>query len=177
MSLAGLRSRWPAARASLIALAIAFGLLDGCPLPEGAGSAERARRWLLQPVDGVKRDLELTQRWTLFRKASTRRFRMVVDGLDRRGAWQLLYRAGDDEHDAYGDMLAYRRMRGTYNPRGQLERGQYRRFARWMAQRVLADHPELVVARVRMERIEIRDGTYTPTNEFTMEQREIRRAP
>lgn len=176
--MAALRSRWPAARASLIALAIAIGLLDGCPTPEGTGTVESARRWLLQPVDWVKRDLQLTQRWTLFRKASRKRFRIVVDGLDRRGEWQLLYRAGDDEHDdEYGDMLAYRRMRGTYNPRGQLERGQYRRFARWMNRRVLADHPELVVARIRMERIEIRDGTYTPTNEFTMEQREIRSAP
>lgn len=184
-ALAGLRARWPVARAALIALAIALGLVNGCPLPErqrtpewarGAVDAlDAARTAVLDPVDWLGEDLKLTQRWTLFRGASRKRFRLLVEGKTATGPWQLLYRAGDPEYDAYDDILAYRRIRGTYSPGGQLTRMQYRPFSTWMSLRVLDDHPELLVARTRMERILIGEGEYTPTGEFTLEQQELRR--
>jgi hypothetical protein len=44
-----------------------------------------------------------------------------------------------------------------------------------MALRLLDDHPELAVGRVRLERVVIGEGEYTPTGEFTLEQQERRR--
>ena len=124
-----LRARWPAARAALIALALALALVDGCPIPErgrapewAAGIAERAgaaRDVLRRPIAGLAADLDASQRWTLFRGASRRRFRLLVEGKPGAGDWQLLHRAGDPEHAEYEDLLAYRRVRGTYAPSGQ----------------------------------------------------------
>jgi hypothetical protein len=184
-ALAGLRARWPVARAALIALAIALGLVEGCPLPDRQRTPEWARgvveslddapTAVLDPVDRIGEDLKLTQRWILFRGASRRRFRLLVEGKTATGSWQLLHRAGDPEHDAYDDILAYRRTRGTYSPGGQTSRMQYHLFSTWMSLRVLDDHPDFVVARTRMERILIGEGGYTPTGEFTLEQQELRR--
>lgn len=182
-----LGARWPAARAALIALALAFALVDGCPVPDrkdvpawAHGLADRAhevRRTLRRPVAWIGEDLDVSQRWALFRGASRRRFRLYVEGRAATGDWQLLHRAGDEDHAAYEDLLAYRRVRGTYNPSGQRSRGQYRPFARWMLLRVLDDHPDFVIARTRMERIEIGEGGgYTPTDQFTLEHQERRRA-
>src|SRR5690606_25379175 len=119
---------WPAARAALIALAIAFGLIDGCPIPErkhapawAHGVVERAREvraTLRRPGAWLAKDLDVWQRWALFRGAPRRRFRLHLEGRTATGAWQLLHRAGDAEHAAYEDLLAYRRVRGTYNPSG-----------------------------------------------------------
>jgi hypothetical protein len=180
-----LRARWPAARAALIALAIALGLVDGCPIPErkqvpewAYGAVDRvdaARTAVRRPVAWIGRDLDVYQRWSLFRGASRRRFRLYVEGRTATGDWQLLHRAGDPEHADYEDLLAYRRVRGTYSPSGQSVRNQYHPFATWMTLRVLDDHPELAVARTRLERIVIGDGSYTPTGEFTLEHQERRR--
>jgi hypothetical protein len=180
-ALAGLRARWPAARAALIALAIAIGLLEGCPLPERQGTPEWARgidgvrTALLEPFEWIGKDLKLTQRWALFRGASRKRYRIYVEGKTATGPWQLLHRAGDDDHAAYEDLLAYRRVRGTYSPGANYTRSQYRGFSTWLSLRVLDDHPDFLVARTRMERILIGEGGYTPTGEFTLEQQEIRR--
>lgn len=184
-ALAGLRARWPAARAALIALAIAIGLVEGCPIPDrprtppwARGVVDRldgARTALLEPVGWIGKDLHITQRWALFRGASRRRFRLYVEGKTATGDWQLLHRAGDPEHAAYEDLLAYRRVRGTYSPGGQSTRSQYRAFSTWMSLRVLDDHPDFLYARTRMERILIGEGAYAPTGEFTLEQQELRR--
>ena len=183
--LAGLRARWPAVRAALIALAFAIGLVEGCPVPDrqrapewARGLVDRvdgARTTLLEPVGWIGQDLKLTQRWALFRGASRRRFRMYVEGRTATGPWQLLHRAGDDDHAAYADLLAYRRVRGTYSPGGQYARSQYRAFSTWMSLRVLDDHPDFLFARTRMERILIDEDGYAPTGEFTLEQQELRR--
>lgn len=180
-AIAGLRARWPAARAALIALAFAIGLLEGCPLPGGEGAPEwalgldEARTTLLEPARWIGKDLSFTQRWALFRGASRRRYRIYVEGKTATGPWQLLHRAGDDDHAAYEDLLAYRRVRGTYSPGARYTRSQYRAFSTWMSLRVLDDHPDFLLARTRMERILIGEGGYTPTGEFTLEQQEIRR--
>jgi hypothetical protein len=181
-----LRACWPAARAVLIALALTFGLVDGCPIPErrnaprwAHGIADRAdevRRTIRRPVAWIGEDLDFSQRWALFRGASPRRFRLYVEGKTATGDWQLLHRAGDPEHAAYADLLAYRRVRGTYSPGGQSSQTQYRAFATWMTLRVLDDHPELAVARTRLERVLIGEGGgYAPTGDFTLEHQERRR--
>jgi hypothetical protein len=177
---AALRRRWPIARAVLIALAILIGLLDGCPLPPSRRTptwargavAELAswRRSLLEPVAWIGRDLDIQQRWALFRGASRRRFRLYVEGQTTTGEWVVLFRAGDPTHDAYADILQYRRVRGTFAPSGQSIRGQYPSFALWMINRVLADHPEFVAGRTRMERLEITPDGVTATGEFAFEQ-------
>jgi hypothetical protein len=180
-----LRARWPAARAALIAVAIALALVDGCPIPDrkntlpwATGIAERAteaRTVLRQPVAKLATDLDVSQRWSLFRGASRKRYRLYLEGKTPTGDWQLLYRAGDPEHAAYEDLLAYRRVRGTYNPTGSGTRGAYHPFAKWMTLRTLDDHPEFAIARTRVEKILIGEGEYTPTGEFTLEHQERRR--
>lgn len=180
-----LRSRWPAVRAALVAAAIGLGLVDGCPIPERAatpgwavdlaGAARAARDALRRPIAGLAADLHVSERWALFRGASRRRFRLWVEGKAADGDWRPLFRAGDPEHAEYEELLAYRRVRGTYSPRGETGRGQYYSFAVWMTLRALDDHPELAVARVRLERVVIGEGEFTPVGEFTSEHQERRR--
>jgi hypothetical protein len=174
------RTRWPLARAVLISLAIVIALIDGCPIPPSKRTPEWARpvmaklaswrRTLLSPVAWLGRDLDIQQRWSLFRGASRRRFRLYLEGQTATGEWVILFRAGDPEHTEYAGILEYRRVRGTFAPSGQSIRGQYPAFALWMINRVLADHPELVAGRTRMERVEIGQGEYRPTGEFAFEQ-------
>ena len=181
-----LRAHWPAARAALIAVAIALALVDGCPIPDRkvtprwayglVDAMDDARTAARRPVAGIATDLDISQRWLLFRGASRKRYRLYLEGQAATGGdWQLLHRAGDPEHAEYEDLLAYRRVRGTYSPSGPNTRGQYRPFATWMTLRALDDHPEFAVARTRMEKVEIGEGGYTPTGEFTLEIQERRR--
>jgi hypothetical protein len=180
-----LSARWPAVRAALIALTLAVGLLEGCPIPDRKHAppwahplrdrAEDVRGTLLEPFAWVGKDLHFTQRWLLFRGASPKRFRLCVEAKTATGDWQLLHRAGDPEHAAYEDLLAYRRLRGQYSPGAQGGRGQYHPFAAWMTLRVLDDYPEFAVARTRMERVLIGDDGYAPTGEFSLEHQEPRR--
>lgn len=180
-----LRARWPVARAALIALAIALGLVDGCPIPERQyappwaygliDAVDAARTQVRRPVAWIGDDLDISQRWSLFRGASRKRYRLCVEGKTATGDWQLLHRAGDPEHAEYADLLAYRRVRGTYSPRGQNTRSQYQAFATWMILRALDDHPDFAVGRTRLERIVIGEGAYEPTGEFTLEHQERRR--
>jgi hypothetical protein len=128
-----------------------------------------------RPVAELAKDLDVLQRWSLFRGASRKRYRLYLEGKTATGDWQILYRAGDSEHAAYEDLLTYRRVRGTYNPTGSTTRAGYHPFATWMTLRVLDDHPELVIARTRVEKILIGEGGYTPTGEFTLEHQERRR--
>lgn len=183
-AVAALRARWPWARAVLITAALCIGLLVGCPVPDrkvtpdwARGTVERgdaARRWLLEPVAWLGPELDILQRWALFRGASRRRFRLYLEGKTAGGEWQLLHRAGDPDHDEYGALLAYRRARGAYNPSGQNPRAQYRPFATWMIERMLDDHRELVGGRIRLERVLIGEGEYTPTGEFILPHQELR---
>lgn len=177
--ISNLRARWPAVRASLIALAMVVGLLDGCPVPSPqqtptwaqsiVSRGDAARRWLLSPVGWIGANLDFTQRWSLFTGASRQRFRLYVEGRLPDGTWRILFRAGDPVHAEYADLLAYRRMRGMFRPRGQSIRLQYTAFAAWMTRRVLDDHPELDAARTRLENIAIGEGSYTPSNTFAFE--------
>jgi hypothetical protein len=171
-------------RAALIALALILGLADGCPLPKDAlhradllGALARARASVLAPSQPLAKALDVDQQWVLFRSLSRRRFRLCVEGRTAAGDWALLYRAGDDDHTWNADVLDYRRVRGAYNPYGQRIRRAYAGFARWIGDRVLAEHPDMQAARVRLERIRIQPrGGFVATGifEFTHTRRRSR---
>jgi hypothetical protein len=184
----GARRRWPVIRATAIAVVIAIGLVDGCPLPQPKQTASwakgavtelrQARATVMKPFRPVAEFLEIYQRWTLFRGSSRKRFRVWIEGRTADGVWHILYRADDAEHTWDSDVLEYRRIRGSYNPYGQRTRASYTFFAPWMLDRVLALRPEMVEARLRLERIRIQEGGgFVPTGEFMFEESKPRRTP
>jgi hypothetical protein len=173
--------RWPEVRGAAIAIAIGFGLVDGCPLPQKPApwqrglvdtvrSVQRIAEW---PVAWIRPTLRVAQQWALFQAADRERFRMWIEGqrLDHR--WELLYRAGDPEHDDDAELLEYRRVRGAWDPTDTAP-GQYPAFASWITGRVLDRHPDFVAARVQMERIEIDAGGVVPTGQFTLPYLRVR---
>jgi hypothetical protein len=158
---------WPRIRAAAIALVIAIGVIEGLPLSNEPdkdgpilGMVRWARKKALVPFAWIGRDASIQQKWRLFPGASANRYRLEVAGLTPAG-WQLLYRIGDDTHDAYGAMLEFRRVRGAWNPRSRGVVGQYHAFVKWFAALVLDDHPEMSAVRVQMQRIRIEDGSVT----------------
>ena len=167
--------RWPEARASLIAIAIFFGLVDGCPLPNPEhtpawekGFVEPIREvqnFVLTPFAWVKPRLRIAQRWALYQAPDTNRFRLWVEGMDDRGRWHILFRAADPDHNEDGELIDYTRPRGTWDPTTKPP-GQYPLFARWMTARVLAKHPEFVASRVRLERVTLTPDGHAPTGTF-----------
>jgi len=173
------------ARAALIALVLAVGLVDGLPLP----SAERAAGmapWLAAPAEVAGRVqtavlspfgfvfdwLRVTERWVLFAGASSRRFRLEIAARGNSSEpWHLLYRADDERHRFLAELIEYRRVRGAFNPRTQEPPPGYEAFVAFIARRVLRERPELRDVRVRMERIRIDDaGGYTGTGMYAHER-------
>ena len=163
------RPRWPELRAGLIAVAIALGLVEGCPLPppgeeapwqRGYVAALRpAQRAVLAPVAWLPRALRFTQRWALFQVGPRDRFRLEVEGR-AAGEWTLLYRAGDRAHAAYADLLEHRRVQGAWNPTDRPPPG-YARFVAWFTALVLAERPELDAVRIRQAPITVDQGRIT----------------
>ena len=178
--------RWPEVRAGLIALAIFFGLVDGCPIPPREHTPEWERgfvepirdvqRVVLTPMSWVRPRLRVAQRWSLYQAPSVDRFRLWVEGQDIQGRWQLLYRASDSAHTDDAAFLDASRVRGSYDPT-DVPPAQYAAFARYVTQRVLDRHPELVAARVRLEKIRITDEGFTPTNQFIQPHMRLREGP
>jgi hypothetical protein len=175
--------RWPTIRAGLIALAILIGLIDGCPLPH------RPRPWQ-QPIVDIVRPVQQTalrpfawigermriyQRWALYQAPSSDRYRLTIDGRPDGGTWQVLFRAGDPDHQGDAALIDYTRPRGTWDPVRDVP-PQYPLFADWMLARVLARHAEFRFARIRLERVQLtRDGV-VPTGVF-LEERQRDRNP
>jgi hypothetical protein len=167
--------RWAELRAGLIGLALAFALIDGCPLPRRGHvpawqqpfvePLRSAQHVALTPVRWAADRLHIAQRWALYQAPSTARYRLVVEGRDSSGAWHPLFVAGDPSHHDDADLLDYTRPRGLYDPAPDIP-GQYARFADWLTARVLARHPELNAARVSLERVRISDGGMTPLGDF-----------
>lgn len=166
---------WPDVRAGLVALALAFGLIDGCPLPR-PGHVPAWQRGFVEPIRCVQHvaltpvrwlgaSLHIGQRWALYQAPSTARYRLVIEGLDHNGSWQLLFRAGDPAHDDDGALIDYTRPRGTWDPTVDVP-GQYARFADWMTARALARHPELTGARVALERVRLTPRGIEPLGEL-----------
>ncbi len=165
--------RWPQVRAGLIALAIFFGLVDGCPLPNKPrewqrGYVEplrRAQRVALTPVVLIGEHLRIGQRWALYQAPGVDRYRLWIEGRDGAGEWHLLFRAGDDGHQEDADLIDYTRPRGAWDPIASIPH-QYPLFAGWIITRMLARHPELEVVRVQLERVKLtRDGV-VPSGTF-----------
>jgi hypothetical protein len=169
------RPRWPELRAGLIAVAIALGLVEGCPQPEPGyergwqreyvAILRPVQRAVLAPVAWIPRDLRFSQRWALFQVGARERFRLTVEGQARGpGAWAVLYRAGDPAHRAYAELLEYRRVQGVWNPTDRVA-SRYTEFASWFTARVLADRPDLEAVRIWQERILVEQGEVTGTGE------------
>jgi hypothetical protein len=177
-------SAWPQLRAGLIALAIFFGLVDGCPIPPPSDTPE-GMKWIAEPVRAVQRVVETpvawivpvvraSQRWALYQAPGGTRFRMWIEGRDADGAWQILFRAGDPAHDEDAAILEAARVWGAFDPTvGPPE--QYGAFCVWMTGRVLARHPELRAVRVRQEKIAFVPGGIEPSGEFVFEYTRSRR--
>jgi hypothetical protein len=178
--------RWPEIRAGLIALAIAFGLVDGCPLPPGDKTPEwekgfveplrHARHVAMTPLAWVEPTLRVSQRWALYQAPSVDRFRLWVEGQDMQGRWLVLFRAGDAEHTDDAAVIDSAHVRGGYDPTSKPP-GQYPLFARYVTQRVLDRHPELVAARVQLEKVVLTTEGVTPTGHFIGQHVRLRNGP
>jgi hypothetical protein len=154
--------RWPQIRAALIALAIAFGLVNGLPLPEPKYTPEWERglvdalrsvqRTLLWPVARLGPLFRIGQRWALYQAPGAAPWRMWIEGRAPTGQWVIVYRAGDPDHAEDADVLDYGRIRGVWDISGDVP-GQFGAFADWVTARVLDRHPEFSGVRVRMEKV------------------------
>src|ERR1044071_7169766 len=92
--------RWPSLRATLIALAIVVGLVDGAPIPtlrvmerfspalQDAVTALRdVQATLLAPFRPIKDTFAVSQRWSVFATTGGVRYRMWVEARDGDGPW------------------------------------------------------------------------------------------
>jgi hypothetical protein len=165
-----------------IALVIAVGLVDGCPIPSNKRTlpamlpaVKKLRAWrseVLAPFRPVREGFRLHQLWKLFPTASLNQHRMWVEGrAGHDGPWQILYRPLDSEHDFKADEIEYRRLRGAWNPGRSARRG-YSGFVKWVAGEVFAAMPGIDEVRVRLEKILIksREGRFESTGKFQYER-------
>ena len=176
--------KWPEIRAGVIAIAIFFGLVDGCPLPARddtpaweRGFVEPIRRVqqvVLTPVQWIRYNFRVTQRFALFQASDSERERFVVEGQNAAHVWHLMYRAGDPDHDQYTTMLDYRRIRGVLEPIDAAQ-PNYRPFCDWLGGLILADQPTLVAVRFRFEKIHLVPGEVQGTGEFLYQIVKVRR--
>jgi hypothetical protein len=178
--------RWPELRAGLIALAVGFGLVNGCPLPdpkdtpqwqraiaEPIRSVQHVVQW---PVAWLEPALRVSQRWALYQNPAGARSRLWVEGQTVDGAWHLYYRAADPEHDEDARVLEPGRVWGVYEPAQGTPQG-YTRFCHWITTRMLDHHPEAVAIRTRLEDIEIVRGGFESTGRFQHDCVRLRGVP
>lgn len=116
------------------------------------------------PVAWIRSTVMVSQQWSLYQAPIASRYRMWIEGLRDR-SWTILYRAGDAEHTEDKALIEHARVWGTWNPTDEIAL-EYAQFTAWITAHMLADHPELAAVRVRLERIEIGHGEYTPTGTF-----------
>jgi len=147
---------WPQIRAGLIAVAIALGVIDGCPADVVRDS---------RPVAWIEQHLRVTEWWAIYQQPGGTHYRMWIEGEAHDGTWQLLYRAGDADHAEDAELLGSARVWGAYTPSGGAP-PQYSLFCAWISARMLARHPELARVRVRLERVEIDHGEMIPSGTF-----------
>jgi hypothetical protein len=166
---------WPQLRAGLIAVALFFGLVEGCPLPRpdrtpdwSRGFVEPirdAQQFVLTPVAWIRTTLRVSQRWSLYQSPGRDRYRLWIEGQDADFSWRILFRASDPDHAEDEAMLDYTRPRGAWDPPGRMP-PQYNLFARWVTRYFLAKHPELIATRVRLEHVDIVGDRVIPTGRF-----------
>jgi hypothetical protein len=178
--------RWPQIRAGLIALAIAFGLIDGLPLPAPdatpaweAGFVDvlrHAQHAVMWPVAWMHPVFRITQQWALYQAPGADSWRLWIEGRDTNGRWRILYRAGDPEHTEDAAMLEYLRIRGSWDASARPP-PQFSAFADWMTLRVLDRHPMFTGARMRFEKVRLSPDGVTPLGEFAFIHIRDRGAP
>lgn len=173
---------WNRVRALLIALAIATGLLDGCPLPtarvrtrlppslqEVSDRLYDAQRVVLLPVHPIKDALSIDERWALFSSTGGIRYRMWIEASAGQGApWILLYRAKDDDHAYLRETLEFRRVLNVWNPSRAGKKTSYEAFAWWVSRTTLLGERSFAAVRVSMERGRIleRGEAFVPLGTF-----------
>lgn len=168
--------KWAELRAGLVAVAIGFGLIDGCPIPSRGhvpawelGFVEPVRRVrdvVELPVAWIRDVFAVSQQFSLYQAPIAERYRMWIEGETPAHAWQVLYRAGDASHAEDAALIEHARVWGTWNPT-DVPPPEYRAFCRWITQRLAAAHPELAAVRVRQEKIVIGQGGVEATAEFS----------
>jgi hypothetical protein len=157
----------------LIAIAIGFGMVDGCPLPRPDATPEwekgfvepiRSVQHVVEtPVAWIGAALRVSQQWALYQHPGADRWRIWIEGQTSDGAWHILYRAGDDDHDEDADVMESGRVWGAYTDGTP---PQYTAFCHWITSRMLERHPELAAVRVQLEPVKIRRGGFEPTGKF-----------
>jgi len=175
---------WPHVRASLVALAILVGLIDGCPIPSAKSvspewsdtvkSWARARRIVMTPFKPLGELLRLRQTWKLFPTARIEQHRMWVEARKSgtKDDWEILYRPHDAEHSMWADRIEYRRLRGVWNPGTKGTRSGYGPFVEWLAGEIFERRADIDRVRVRMEKIVIDPGMggFVPSGMFELEK-------
>ena len=162
-------------RAGLVAAAIGFGLIDGCPLPPPdhtpaweagfVGPLRDLQEIAETPVAWIRRTVRVSQQWALYQAPQAKRWRMWIDGQLADRSWRILYRAADSEHAEDAALIEHARVWGSWNPTDSPP-GEYSAFCGWITARMLAAHPELLLARVRMEPIAIGKGGFDSSGTF-----------
>jgi len=162
---------WPTIRAGLIAVVVAVGLLDGCPIP-GAGERPTMARRVPGAMVGAIAELARGGRGFPARSGTGFRRGMGTRGDGPGATWRLRYRPLDDDHAWFADQLEYRRVRGAWNPStSHGPRGGYGSFVTWVAGELFARDAAVVEVRVRMEKVEIGPhGGIRATGEFVHAQ-------
>ena len=170
-------------RAGLIAAAMFFGLVDGCPLPtpdhvpaweRGFVEPVRSVQHVVEaPVAWMTRVVRVSQQWSLYQAPTAGRYRMWIEGQLPERTWQIVYRAGDADHTEDAAVIEHARVWGTWDPT-DAPAAEYPAFAKWQLARVLAAHPDFVAARARMEKIAIGHGEVTATGEFEWTYLQVR---
>lgn len=173
-------------RAGLILLAILFALVDGCPLPTPDNTPEWEKGFVepirdvqhvvLKPVGWIRTWLRVSQKWALYQRPTVERFRLWIEGQDAQGRWQILFRASDPDHTDDAAFVDIARVRGAYDPT-EKPPGQYPLFARYITQRVLDRHPELVAARMRLEKVHLTTDGAVPSGQFIGQHVRLRNGP
>jgi hypothetical protein len=178
--------RWPQIRAGAIGLAIAFGMIDGCPLPEPNDtpawergfvepirSVQRIAEW---PVAWIKPTLRVGQQWAVYQAPGANCYRLWIEGAEEGRAWRILYRGADPDHTEDADVLESSRVWGAWEPTDALP-GQYKEIGNWILGRALARHPELRVTRMRLEKCALALGGFEPLGDFVFTIARVRGRP
>ena len=135
-------------RALAIAFMLTLSVLQAWPLKR-----------VVAPFAPLFDKLGMGQRWNLFTSTGHFAYQLQVEGLRIDQSARLLYRALEHDELGLGPKLTYRRLRGIYDPRSKkVARDQYEPFARWLADDILAQHPEFVGVRVSARRLSLGAG-------------------
>lgn len=107
------------------------------------------RRWLLAPWQPVIDFTQTQQGWGLFAWPDRAASRLEIAWRAEGGAWVVLYRTADAEHDWGSGVFRYRRVRALYNP-GVKPPGTIVGFSRSLAEGLFEAEPSAAEVRFRL---------------------------